>query len=125
MWGYDSSVDRAQKYFTGGFGLKGSYDKGWGKKEVEGHGILWHYKHGDTALAYWYLGHAAHLLEDATVPAHVLLYPHPLKNADRYETYMGAHYAVRVFAVDAAGNRAVSAAGYLTAAPAPAVASAR
>ena len=93
LWGYDSSVDRAQKYFTGGYGLKGAYDKGWEQKETKGHGIVWHYKNGDKALAYWYLGHAAHLLEDATVPAHVLLYPHPFKNADYYETYMGSHYA--------------------------------
>lgn len=92
LWGYDSSVDRAQKYFTGGFGLGGAYDEGWERKETKGHGVVWHYKNGDKALAYWYLGHAAHLLEDATVPAHVLLFPHPYKNADKYETYMGAHF---------------------------------
>ena len=93
LWGYDSSVNRAQKYFTGGYGLKGAYDRGWSRKETQGHGIVWHYRNGNKALAYWYLGHAAHLLEDATVPAHVHLYPHPLKNADAYETYMGDHYA--------------------------------
>jgi hypothetical protein len=91
LWGYDSSVNRAQKYFTGGINLKGAYDRGWGNKEQEGHGIVWHYKNGDKALAYWYLGHAAHLLEDATVPAHVLLFPHPF-NTDAYETYMGSHF---------------------------------
>ena len=91
LWGNDSSVNRAQKYFTGGYGLGGKYDKGWGKKEIQGHGIVWHYRNGNKALAYWYLGHAAHLLEDATVPAHVLLYAHPFKN-DAYETYMGHHY---------------------------------
>jgi hypothetical protein len=93
LFGYDSSVNRAQKYFTGGYDLKGAYDRGWNSKEVQGHGIVWHYRNGDKALAYWYLGHAAHLLEDATVPAHVLLYPHPLKNADAYETFMATHYA--------------------------------
>jgi hypothetical protein len=91
LWGYDSSVDRAQKYFTGGYGLKEAYDSGWGKKEKQGHGIAWHYRNGDKALAYWYLGHAAHLLEDATVPAHVLLFPHPF-HADKYEEFMGKHY---------------------------------
>ena len=91
LWGHDSSVNRAQKYFTGGYGLGGKYDAGWGGKEIQGHGIVWHYRNGNKALAYWYLGHAAHLLEDATVPAHVLLYAHPFKN-DAYETYMGHHY---------------------------------
>ncbi|MFI5351098.1 MAG: hypothetical protein ACHQ2Z_16260, partial [Elusimicrobiota bacterium] len=91
LWGHDSSVNRAQKYFTGGYGLDGKYDGGWSRKETQGHGLLWHYRNGNKALAYWYLGHAAHLLEDATVPAHVLLYPHPFKN-DAYETYMGRHY---------------------------------
>ena len=92
LFGYDSSVDRAQKYFNGGYALNGAYDSGWSDKEIPGHGIVWHYGNGDKALAYWYLGHAAHLLEDATVPAHVLLYPHPHKNADAYETYMETHY---------------------------------
>jgi hypothetical protein len=91
LWGNDSSVNRAQKYFTGGYGLGGKYDRGWSARETQGHGIAWHYRNGDKALAYWYLGHAAHLLEDATVPAHVLLYPHPFKN-DAYETYMWHHY---------------------------------
>jgi|GEM_PF-5763929 len=93
LFDYDSSVNRAQKYFTGGYGLDGKYDEGWGKKEAEGHGIVWRYRNGDKALAYWYLGHAAHLLEDATVPAHVLLYPHPIKGADAYETFMASHFA--------------------------------
>ena len=91
LWGHDSSVNRAQKYFTGGYGVGGKYDEGWSSKETPGHGILWHYRNGDKALAYWYLGHAAHLLEDATVPAHVLLYAHPFKN-DAYETFMWHHY---------------------------------
>jgi hypothetical protein len=92
LWGNDSSVNRAQKYFTGGYGLTDAYDFGWNVHGIQGHGLLWYYRNGDTALAYWYLGHAAHLLEDATVPAHVLLYPHPFADDDAYETYMGTHF---------------------------------
>jgi hypothetical protein len=90
LWGYDPSVNRAHKFFTGGYGLDGKFDEGW--KKGEGEGILSLYKKGDKAKAYWYLGHAVHLVEDLTVPAHNLLWPHPAKNADRYETYMKDHH---------------------------------
>jgi hypothetical protein len=94
---YDSSVNRAQKYFTGGYGLDGKYDARWSgnlgrHRGVKGQGILYLYAHGDKHKAFWYLGHAAHLLEDLTVPAHALLWPHPF-NGDAYEHYMGSHYA--------------------------------
>ncbi len=41
----------------------------------------------DKALAYYYLGHVAHLLEDMTVPAHVHNDEHPIRDA--YEYTMG------------------------------------
>ena len=94
---YDSAVDRAQKYFTGGYGLDGRYDGGWsgdpGKRRgAKGLGAVGRYLKGDKAKAFWYLGHAAHLLEDLTVPAHTLLWPHPYSGADAYETYTKTHY---------------------------------
>ena len=97
LFGCDSAVNRAQKYFTGGYGLDGAYDVGWSEnagkyRGQKGQGILYLYAHGDKHKAYWYLGHVAHLLEDLTVPAHALLWPHPF-DGDAYERYMGAHYA--------------------------------
>ncbi|MBI5201310.1 MAG: hypothetical protein HY925_06965 [Elusimicrobia bacterium] len=86
LMGHDSSVDRSQKYWTGGFGLDGAYDRGWGKKGVKGMGVLGLYRKGDKGTAYWYLGHVAHLLQDLTVPAHALLWPHPL-HLDKYEGF--------------------------------------
>jgi hypothetical protein len=38
----------------------------------------------DAALAYYYLGHVAHLLEDMTVPAHVHNDAHPIRDAYEY-----------------------------------------
>jgi hypothetical protein len=92
LWGYDSSVNRAQKYMTGGYGLDGTFDEGWTGSGVQGEGVYGLYKKGDKARAFWYLGHAAHLLEDLTVPAHALLFPHPF-SGDAYESYMKVHHA--------------------------------
>ena len=96
LFGFDSNVDRAQKYATGGYGLDGKLDPEWGTGEARwgsapGEGALALYAKGDKARAYWYLGHMAHLLEDLTVPAHALLYPHPF-NGDDYEHFMGSRY---------------------------------
>jgi hypothetical protein len=44
----------------------------------------------DPALAYYYLGHVVHLLEDMTVPAHVHNDAHPIRDA--YEYTMGEHF---------------------------------
>jgi hypothetical protein len=96
LFGYDSAVNRAQKYFSGGYGLDGGYDKGWSKagerRGVKGQGILALYRRGEKGKAFWYLGHAAHLLEDMSVPAHALLFPHPF-GLDAYERYMKTHHA--------------------------------
>jgi hypothetical protein len=43
----------------------------------------------DPALAYYYLGHVAHLLEDMTVPAHVHNDAHPFRDA--YEHTLGEY----------------------------------
>lgn len=93
MTGFDSNINRVYKFFSGGYGIEGRYDKGWSendgkKKGVKGEGVLALYKSGDKAKAYWYLGHALHLLQDLTVPAHTHLWPHIVKNTDRYESYM-------------------------------------
>jgi subtilisin family serine protease len=48
------------------------------------------YTPGTEALAYYWLGRTAHLLMDMSVPAHVLIDPHPIK--DGYEEYTGEHY---------------------------------
>lgn len=88
--GYDSAVNRSSKYFTGGYGLDGKYDKDWnGSGEwagAKGKGALALYRDGEKGRAFWYLGHAAHLLEDLTVPAHALLFAHPF-GLDAYETW--------------------------------------
>jgi hypothetical protein len=60
------------------------------------------YNHGEKAKAFWYLGHIAHLLEDATVPAHVHLFAHVVDWMDAYETYMGK--AHQRFPVDSTGQ---------------------
>lgn len=95
---FDSSVNRAHKYFSGGYGIEKSYDPLWSgnlgrKRGVEGQGIVYLYRHGDKAKAYWFLGHAAHLLEDLTVPAHAHLYPHVVDRMDRYESYIKVNHA--------------------------------
>ncbi|MBI3551857.1 MAG: hypothetical protein HY077_05010 [Elusimicrobia bacterium] len=90
--GYDSSVNRAHKYWSGGYGIEGQYDSGWEKKGARGEGVLGLYGKGDKAKAYWYLGHVAHLLEDLTVPAHALLFTHVGEGTDMYESYMAHHF---------------------------------
>jgi hypothetical protein len=90
--GYDSSVNRAHKYWSGGYGIEGKYDSDWGSKGKEGEGVLGLYKKGDKAKAYWYLGHVAHLVEDLCVPAHNLLFTHIGEGTDMYESYMAKHF---------------------------------
>lgn len=95
--GYDSSVNRAYKYWNGGFGFDGSYDLAWSKNDnrrpgKRGEGVLSLYRRGEKARAFWYLGHVAHLLEDITVPAHAQLWPHPVSGSDSYEKYISERY---------------------------------
>jgi hypothetical protein len=45
------------------------------------------YRAGDTEEAYFVLGHIAHLIEDATVPAHTHLDAHGPPFGDSYESY--------------------------------------
>lgn len=95
--GYDSSVNRAYKYWNGGFGYNGTYDLAWSKNDnrrpgKRGEGVLSLYRRGEKARAFWYLGHVAHLLEDITVPAHAQLWPHPVSGSDAYEKYISEHH---------------------------------
>jgi len=53
--------------------------------------VLPAYKRGEASDAWYYLGRIAHLVQDMTVPAHVLLDPHP--SFDNLETYMDEIYA--------------------------------
>lgn len=50
-----------------------------------------HYARNEKAKAYYYLGHALHLLEDMTVPAHVHNDMHPSK--EPYEDWVGKNGA--------------------------------
>jgi hypothetical protein len=90
LWGFDSSVNRAQKYWTGGFGLKGAYDARWssgGKLAgTKGLGAPALYRKGEKGKAFWYVGHMAHFVQDLTIPAHTLHWPHP-GNMDAYEPF--------------------------------------
>jgi hypothetical protein len=93
--GHDSGVNRARKYWTGGFGLDGRYDEDWSPSKgqhrgTKGEGAVSLYRRGEKGKAFWYLGHAAHLLQDLTIPAHVLLWPHPF-DGDAYESYARDH----------------------------------
>ncbi len=97
MAGYDSGVNRSQKFFTGGFGLDGAYDKNWSENSgklrgAKGLGSEALYRAGDKGKAYWYLGHVAHLVEDITVPAHALLWPHVLPGTEAYEHYIKDYF---------------------------------
>jgi len=69
---YDSAANRAVKYFTGGEGVTGVVDSDWGTGPfaTAGRGIEQEYALGNKSLSYYWLGHAAHLLQDLSVPAH-------------------------------------------------------
>jgi hypothetical protein len=76
---YDSGANRAVKYFTGGNGLTGTFDTGWGSGQnaERDRGIVWLWRNdtGDNARkgrAYYWLGAAAHMLQDLTLPCHAL-----------------------------------------------------
>ncbi len=93
---YDSALNRAYKFWTGGFGIEGHYDKNWSerggsRRGTKGEGVIRLYQSGDKAKAYLYLGHTAHFLGDLTTPAHTLLWPHP-GGTDAYEKHIASHY---------------------------------
>lgn len=64
----DSAPNRAIKYITGGVGFDGIADPDWNAGIGQGAASLFQI---NTTLAFEYLGHAIHLLQDMTVPAHV------------------------------------------------------
>jgi hypothetical protein len=104
--GFDSGLNRAHKYFSGGYGVNGKYDPAWSpaegkRKGVKDQGAAYLYAHGEKPKAYWYLGHMVHLLEDLTIPAHTHLWAHVVAWMDGYETYMTK--AHRRWPVDASG----------------------
>ncbi|MBI3548126.1 MAG: hypothetical protein HY078_03635 [Elusimicrobia bacterium] len=97
MLGYDSSVNRAHKYFSGGYGMDGRFDSGWGgnggkRAGKKGLGVIGLYRKDDKANAFLYLGQALHLLEDLTVPAHTHAWPHVVPDMDRYEEHLKTQY---------------------------------
>jgi hypothetical protein len=68
---FDSAANMAIKYFTGGYGLKGSLDSAWGDGQgaVVGQGIPQVYS-ANKGTAYYWFGHTIHLVQDLAVPAH-------------------------------------------------------
>jgi len=49
------------------------------------HGAIDHYRRGDKVAAWWFMGHAAHLIGDLTVPSHV-------NNENAHGTYGDAYH---------------------------------
>lgn len=78
LLGFDSAPNRGIKYFTGGYGLTGVLDTNWGDGQGAqvGQGIQARYAAGGPGTAYYWLGHAVHLLEDLALPAHALANEH-------------------------------------------------
>lgn len=88
----DTAVNRAYKYWFGGYGADLVYDEEWeGGYGVKEKGATQLYYDGKKSSAYIYLGHIAHLLADMAVPAHVLNDPHGgwfAGGDDAYEDFM-------------------------------------
>lgn len=78
IWGFSSSKDWAQSPLEQSL-LPPLGDQTWQK-------ALDAYVKGDEKSAFVALGHTLHLLEDATVPAHTRLDPHP--EGDPYESWV-------------------------------------
>ncbi|MCA9126058.1 MAG: VWA domain-containing protein, partial [Planctomycetales bacterium] len=108
LLGFDSAPNRAIKYITGGFGLTGIFDTDWGSGPsrpgagLASLGAASSYA-ADPATAFYYLGHAAHLLQDMAVPAHVHSDQHlelggAGLNPDPYHDWVdGAEFSSSVF----------------------------
>ncbi|TWU46166.1 Proprotein convertase P-domain protein [Rubripirellula tenax] len=82
--GYDSAINRAAEHVTGGVpitGISGDLFANLPNPEIKlrpwrgGEGAAARYE-TDTSTAFYYLGHASHLLQDMTLPAHVHKDPH-------------------------------------------------
>jgi beta propeller repeat protein len=90
----DTAVNRAYKYWTGGYGWDGVYDADWDDGEgVRGKGVIQLYLDGDQQSknrAFRYLGHIAHLLTDMALPAHVLgdIHGGAVGGDDQYEEWI-------------------------------------
>ena len=78
LLGYDSAANRAIKYFTGGVEYNKSFDTDWGYGQgaVREQGIVHKYLTGSKGTAYYWLGHATHLLQDVALPTHSLADQH-------------------------------------------------
>jgi hypothetical protein len=87
---FDAAPNRAEKYFSGGYGVNDAYDSDWDNNgTVAGQGITWSYEHNQKPRAYYWLGHVAHLLQDMTVPVHSHGDPHlTLVDDDVYHSYI-------------------------------------
>lgn len=69
---FDSAPNRAYQLFSGGVQLNGAANNSWGGAQgaVAGRGIVWMHQNNNRNQAYEWLGHAVHLLQDTTLPAH-------------------------------------------------------
>jgi hypothetical protein len=83
--------DDADIYYDNGLGQSGS---SWVKaSDYFSHYVKPNYQKGNKDEAYYYLGRIAHLLQDATVPAHVHLDPHwSVFGDDSLEEYTGVYF---------------------------------
>ncbi len=69
---FDSAPNRAYQLFSGGVQLNGAANTSWGGAQgaVAGRGIVWNWQNNNRNRAYEWLGHAIHLMQDATLPCH-------------------------------------------------------
>ena len=76
----NSAPNRAVEYFRGGLGLTGMMNNDWGMAQgaQQGSGIVQQYQDGNIGRAYYWLGSAAHLLQDLSLPCHSHNDAHPL-----------------------------------------------
>lgn len=70
--GYDSAPNRAIQYITGGIQYDGDPNPDW----LTASGAAGFYSANQRRIAFDYLGHAVHLLQDLSLPAHAHADPH-------------------------------------------------
>ncbi len=109
LFAFDSAVNRGMQYLSGGVGFNGM-NGSWGSGESIPNGPAAQAGQGAVALydsepstAFYYLGHAAHLLQDMSVPAHVHDDAHlegfgPLDDPDPFHDWIDG----QLFTTDAA-----------------------